>query len=101
MLLIMVFGENTMERDRLGKRLKPKSCDGKQTEFRSPTFSGLAVQIGNCKRSQKSEHTRVDGCTRRRDHISCQPHGPGHSLRENYLDPIRTGLAATSEQCSF
>jgi hypothetical protein len=44
LLLIMVSGEELVERGRLEKIRKPKSGDGKPTEFWSPNFLGRIYQ---------------------------------------------------------
>ena len=44
LLLIMVSGENLIERGRLEKKRKPKSEEGKPTEFWSPNFLGRLYQ---------------------------------------------------------
>jgi hypothetical protein len=49
LLLIVVSGENLIERGRLEKKRKPKSGEGKPTEFWSPNFPGSALSIDNCK----------------------------------------------------
>jgi hypothetical protein len=55
LLLIMVSGENLIEHGRLEKKRKPKSREGKPTEFWSPNFldrlyqSPIAGEAGNSR----------------------------------------------------
>ena len=91
LLLIMVSGENLVEHGRLEKVRKPKSGQGKPTEFWSPNFLGrlyrpaVAGERGSHSWSTQRLHWR-------RGHIKSQPHGPEHSLRKIiWISPYRAG----------
>jgi hypothetical protein len=91
LLLIMVSGEESVERGRLEKLRKPKSGHGKPTEFWSPNFVGRIYQSASA-----AEAGNRSGPTQRlhwrRGHIKSQPHGPGHSLRKIiWIRPYRAG----------
>jgi hypothetical protein len=91
LLLIMVSGEELVERGRLEKKRKPKSGEGgKPTEFWSPNFLGRLYQ------SAVSDEVETGGLTQRphwrRGHIKSQPHGRRHSLRKIiWIRPYRAG----------
>ena len=86
MLLIMVFGENMIEHGRLGKRCKPKSCDGKPTEFRSPNFLvwlyKLATASEDGNRSTPSRRLHLAS----RSHLMSAPWAWA-LIEKKYLDP--------------
>jgi hypothetical protein len=91
LLLIVISGENLIERGRFEKKRKPKSGEGKPLKFWSPNFLGrlyqstLATEAGNRSASTQRMHWR-------RGHIKSQPHGLGHSLRKViWIRPYRAG----------
>jgi hypothetical protein len=91
LLLIMVSGEELVERGRREKLRKPKSGHGKPTEFWSPNFLGRLYQS-----AVVGEDPNRSGSTQRlhwrRGHIKSQPHGPRHSLRKTiWVRPYRAG----------
>ena len=69
------------ERGRLEKLRKPKSGDGKPTEFRSPNFLGRLYQ-STVAGEAGIRDTSTQRLHWRRGHIKSQPHGPHHSLRK-------------------
>lgn len=81
MLLIMVFGEELVERGRLEKVRMPKTKDGKPTEFWPPNFLGrlyqsaVAVERENRGASTQRLHWR-------RGHIKSHLHRPRRELRK-------------------
>ncbi|MGA8658869.1 MAG: hypothetical protein WB586_22275 [Chthoniobacterales bacterium] len=80
LLLIMVSGENLVERGRLEKTRKPKSDEGKPTEFWSPNFLGRLYQSATSDESETGALTQRPHW--RRGYIRSQPHGPRQSLRK-------------------
>jgi len=93
----MVSGENLIERGRLEKKRKPKSEEGKPTEFWSPNFLGrlyqstIANEAGNRSAPTQRLHWRCG-------HIKSQPHGPQKELRKIILDPNHTGRTRLSTE---
>jgi hypothetical protein len=90
LLLIMISGENLVERGRLEKTRKPKSGEVKPTEFWSPNF------LGRLYRSATSGESEPGALTQRphwrRGYIKSQPHGPRQSLRKIiWVSPYRAG----------
>jgi hypothetical protein len=90
LLLIMISGENLLERGRLEKTRKPKSGEGKPTEFWSPNF------LGRLYRSAISGESETGALTQRphwrRGYIKSQPHGPRQLLRKIiWISPYRAG----------
>ena len=91
LLLIMVSGENLIERGRLEKKRKPKSGDGKPMEFWSPNFLGRLYQsaVAGEGESRSASTQRLHW---RRGHIKAQPHGPRRELRKIiWIQPYKAG----------
>jgi hypothetical protein len=80
LLLIMVSGENLIERARTREEEKAKISGRKTTGILVTEFLGRLYQ------SAISDEVKTGGLTQRPDwrrgHIKSQPHGPRHSLRE-------------------
>jgi hypothetical protein len=85
LLLIMISGEELVERGRLEKTRKPNSDNGRPTEFWSPNFLGrlyqsaIASEAGNHRPSTQRLHWR-------RGHIKSQPDGLP-LIEKDHLDP--------------
>jgi hypothetical protein len=91
LLLIMVSGENLVERGRLEKLRKPKAGVGKPTEFWSPNFLGRFYKSAAAG-EREGHSTSTQRLHWRRGHIKSQPHGPRHSLRKViWVRPYRAG----------
>jgi hypothetical protein len=95
LLLIMIDGEELVERGQLEKRTKPKSGQGKPTEFWSPNFLGRLYQsaVVGGRGSHSSPTQRLHW---RRGHSKSQPHGPRQSLPKIvWIQPYKAGRRAT------